>query len=875
MPFAGIVRRVRALLGLRRLDEEIDEEFAYHVEQQTEANVERGMAPDAARAAALRTFGGLTQRREECRDARGLAFWDGTWQDIRYALRTLAHSPGFTAVAVLSLALGIGANTTIFAFVNAVLLRPLPYPDPDRLLILREQKQGEASTVQVHPQNYLEWKARAKTFEALTLVQTIPANVLAPDGAEQVTETQATPELFRVFGVSPRLGRMFTNQEAAPGHPGEVAVLSYEYWVRRFAAKSDVIGQAIQTPDGPVTIIGVAPPGLRIGTVEPDLIVPLPIDPAQPDAIGARSFACFGRLRPEASIASVRAEMAVIAAGLAERYPLDRGYGVFVSRLQDYLVAESRTALRLLMAVVAMVLVIACVNLAGLLMARGISRRSELAVRASIGATRSRLVRQLTIESVTLAAIGGAAGLALAYWSTRALVALVPGALTTGASGPIRLDVTTLLFTIALSLVTALAFGVLPAWQASRMEPWAVAGRTRGATADRRHHRARQVLVVAQVGLAVVLLVGAGLLLRSFVSLAHVDPGFSPARTMTFRVFLGDRPDGERVALLERLLERIRALPGVVAASSIQFLPLTGMTCGTGVWFEGQVPGDPAQAASTQCSLVSADFFEALQIPILEGRSLNARDRSDSPRVVVVNRAFARRYFPGQRAIGKRLILAGPSENWAEVVGVAGDIRHEGLNVAPSPAVFQLHAQAPGYITSLIVRTDDRHGLDIPAIERAIHEVDRTQAISGAKTMEQYLDDALLRPRLYAGLVAVFAGLAATLALIGIYGLLAYVVGQRTHEIGIRLALGERRRSVFERILFQALSLIACGLAIGVLAALAARGVLASFLYGVTATDAATYAIAAGAFVLVCVCVSAVPAWRASTVNAMAALRYE
>ena len=583
------------------------------------------MTSDEARQAAARAFGGLQQRTEECREARGVSLVNSTAQDVRYALRSLRRTPGFTAAAIVSLALGIGANTTIFSFVNAILLRPLPYPDSGRLVVLREQPLRSDTTVNVHPQNFLEWRARARSFEALALVQTIPTNVLGSDGAEQVVNVQTTAELFRVFGVSPQLGRMFTADEARPGGPA-LAVLGHEFWERRFGSDPAVLGRQLRVSDGVLTIVGVAPSGLRIGLVEPDAVHATADRPGQTRRDRIALVPVLRQAEARHQRRRARSEMTTIGSALAAQYPMDEGYTVFISRLHDYLVAEGRTALRVLMAVVAVVLVIACVNLASLLLARGLARRRELAVRVSLGASRGRLVRQLVVESLTLAAAGAVAGLAVAFSATRALVALVPGAFTLATAGPIRLDTDGVIFTMALAALTAVSFGLAPAWQATRVEPQTALGaHTRGGTADRRHHRVRGALVVTQVALAVVLLVGAGLLLRTFTALALVDPGFVPAQTITMRLFLGDRPAAERVALLDRILERVHAVPGVKAAGTIQFLPLSGMTCGTGFWVEGQTPGDPAQARPTNCSLVSRAFFAAMGIPILQGRGFEAR----------------------------------------------------------------------------------------------------------------------------------------------------------------------------------------------------------------------------------------------------------
>ncbi len=573
-----------------RVDAELDEELRYHLDRQIDIHRAAGLPPDQARAAALRDFGGLEQRKEECRDTSGLTFIASVVQDVRYAVRALGRTPGFTGVALLSLALGIGANTTIFTFVNAVLLTPLPYPHAERMVTLRERPLAAPDTVAVHPQNFLEWSSRSRSFDALALVQTIPMNILGANGAEQVNEAQTTPAFFRVFGQDVALGRGFSKEDVDRGSE-RVAILGHGFWQRRFGGSPAVLGQRLVASDGSLTIVGVAMPGIRIGPAEPDVYTPLAIDPTNPGSIGSRSFQCYGRLKPGVSLETVRSEMNVIASHLAREYALDDGYGVVVFDLHGYLVREGRPALRLLMAVVATVLVIACANLAVLLMARGVGRRGELAVRASLGASRARLVRQLVIESLVLAAIGGAAGLFLASWATRALVSLTEGALTIGTTAPIRLDSTCLAFTIGLSTMTALVFGLVPAWQASRVEPGAALGRqTRGGTADRRQHRVQRALVIGEVSLAVVLLVGAGLLLRTFSTLVHVDVGFQPSETITMRLFLGDRAPEVRVALLDRILDRVGALPGVKAASSIQFLPLSGMNCGTGVWLEDRAP---------------------------------------------------------------------------------------------------------------------------------------------------------------------------------------------------------------------------------------------------------------------------------------------
>ncbi len=866
---------LRSLFRETRVDRELDDELRYHLERLTDDFVASGMSRAAARYAALREMGPLQQRREECRDARGIALIDSLRQDVRFALRSLRKSPGFSTVAILSLALGIGANTTIFSFVNAVLLRPLPYPEPQRLVVLREQPVGSQETVHGHPVNFLEWRARARSFGALALVQTPPLNVLSPTGAEQVARVQTTPDLFGVFGVAPVLGRAFTDLDARPG-ADNVVVLGYGFWQRWFGGDPSVVGRLLDVREGSLTIVGVAPPGMRVGSMEPDAFTPLTIDPARPGSIGSRSFQCYGRLKHGTSVDDARAEMSAIASVLTKEQEIDKGMGVFVSGLHEFLVKEGRPALRLLMAVVSTVLLIACANLAALLLARGLARRGELALRASLGASRGRLIRQLVIESLVLAAFGGAAGLVLAYWATQALVTLSAGALTVGRAEPVRLDTTCLAFTFLTSTLTALLFGLVPARQASRVEPQAaLREQTRTGTADRRQQRIRRMLVTMEVAMSVVLLVGAGLLLRTLSSLVRVDPGFQPAGTVTMGLFLGMRPPEARVALIDQILDRVEALPGVKAAGTIQFLPLAGMTCGTGFWLEGEGIGNPSRSLTTECSLISRGYFAAMGIPVLEGRAFDRRDRAGSPRVVIVNRSFARRYLQSGGAIGRRVLVQGSDQALAEIVGVVGDVRHNGLTSEPAPAVFRLHAQAPGYITTLVVRSSGEAVSQVAAIRRAIHDVDPTQAVSNAKTLEQYLGDALARPRMYAGLVTAFALIAFILAVIGVYGMLAYNVVQRTREIGIRLALGAARQRVFLDLFGQGARLVAVGLACGVGVSLALGRMVSALLFEVDAADPATFALASAAFAVVALAVIALPARRASRIEPLDALRFE
>ena len=868
--------RLRSLFQSTRVEQELDEEMRYHLDRLVDDYAAAGMALPEARYRALQEMGAIESRKEECRDARGLALVDSLRQDVIYALRALRKSPGFTAVAIVSLAIGIGANTTIFTFVNAVLLQPLPFPGSDRLVSLHEHQVDSGKPLGVNPVIFVAWRARTRSFEALALTQTPPLNVMGPNGAEQLSRMMTTGELLHVFGARPALGRTFVKEELEPrGSP--VVMLGYGFWQRWFGGDPTVLGRQLTLPDGSLTIIGVGPAGFRIGQIEPDVFTPLGIDPANPAATGSRSFQAYGRLTANTTLEAAQAEMSVLAAALRQQERVAEGMDVFVFGLRDFLVRDARPSLQLLMVVVAIVFLIGCVNLAGLLLARGLARRGEFAVRAALGASRGRLVRQLVVESVVLSAFGGLAGFVLAHWAIQALVALTAGALTVGTSGPVRLNATCLFFTLVASIATAVAFGLVPALQASQVNPeMALRERSRGSVGDRRHHRIRKILVVAEVALAVVLLIGAGLLLRTFSSLVRVDLGFRPEGTVTMGMFLGVRPPGARIAALDRILDRVEQVPGVKAAGTIQFLPLRGAACGTGFWFEEHAAaGDPARAQPTECSLVSRGYFAAMSIPVLQGRPFDRRDTIGSPRVLVVNQSFARQYFPDGRVLGRRMVVQSSNQALAEIVGVVGDVHHNGLTFDPVPTVFLLHAQTPGYITNLVVRTTGDPMAHAAAIRGAIHEADPAQAVSAVGTLDDDVAKALARPRLQAALVAAFAIIAVVLAGIGLYGLIAFVVTQRTQEIGIRLALGATTRQMFSELFGEGARLVIGGLALGVGAAMLLRGLVATLVFGVTPGDPLTYSLAAVAFLGVALVGVAIPARRGSRVEPVSALRWE
>ena len=867
--------RLRNLLRKSMIERELDEELQNHVERQTEQNIRLGMNPEEARYAALKSFGGVEQAKEWSREARSVRWLEELWQDLRYGVRMLRRKPGYTAVSIISLALGIGANSTVFSFINAILIRPLPYPGPERLVNLWERAPGSTSTNLVLPLNFIEWRDRAQSFEALTLTQSFPVNTMMQEGAEQLTHLWVTSEFFRVFGVEPVLGRGFTPEEAMVGGDRGVVIISHELWQRHFAGDPGVIGKTVLLSFGNQKriVIGVMPAGFRLASQAPDVYTPMPLDRSNPQSIGGRSFFCYGRLKPNVDLASAQAEMSVIANQLSNQYPADKGWDVSVFGLHQYLVKDARSTLPILMGVVTIVLLIACANLAGLLMTSGVGRRNELSVRSALGASRFRIVRQLIVESFLLSAIGGAAGLLLGVWATRLLLLIAKDAVTFGRMDEVGPDLNVLGFTLGISVLTTLLFGLLPAWQISRIDLQTVLkGYGRGAAGDRRHNRSRNLLIIGEVALAVILLVGAGLLLRSFSHLLQMPLGFQPEQVLTMRLFLSGNEE-RRAGLAEQITQKVEELPNVRAAGIIHMLPTGGINSGTGFYFEGQPEPEPAKRLPTEFSVISRGYFGAMGIPLLQGRLFNSQDRRGGPRAVIVNHAFLKRYFPQGDALGRRIIVVTSNKAPTEIVGVVGDVRYNRMTAEPQPTVFLLHSQTPRYISYLVVRSTADPMTLTSAIRRGIQEIDKTQAVAAIKTMEQYLSESIARPRLYAILLIVFAGLALLLSAIGLYGLMAYTVSQRTHEIGIRMALGGQRRDIFKLVVGRGLMLALAGMIVGVAGALALTRLLTGLLFGVKPTDPMTFAGVLSLLVLVSLLACYLPARRATKVDPLVALR--
>lgn len=855
----------------REREEDLERELRSDLELETAEQQERGLSPEEARCAAQRAFGNTTRIKEATREAWGRIALEQIVQDLGYAIRVLRKNAGFTFVAVLSLALGIGANTAIFTFVNAALLKPLPYPAPERIVALSERPPKGGGTALVHPRSFLEWHDRSRSFEALALAQNIPLNTDGSDGPEQISGLWATPELFAAFGVAPLLGRTFTEAETGPGL-NPVVILGHGYWRRRFASDPNIVGKTIRLQQQIGTIQGVMPPGFRVGTADQDIYLPLPINRNRPEAVGSRAFQCYGRLGPGATLESARAEMSVIVDQAGRDFAIDKGWGISLVPLREQLVRESRQALLLLQGVVVLVLLIACANLAGLLLTRGVGRREELALRASLGASRTRLLQQLLIESMVLSISGGMVGLILGASTSQMLVALAKNAVAFGQMANVGLDGRVLLFAVALSILTGIVFGLIPAWRLSRFDLQSNLKERTGGSGDRRQQWFRAALVVGEIALAVVMLVGTGLFLRTFSAMLAVRLGFQPEHVLTMKMFVTGDPV-RRANLIESVRVGVEALPDVRAAGTIQFLPLGNFTNRGPFHFPGRAKEDVAANREADTSIVSRGYFSAMGIPILRGRSFSEQDRMGARRVALVNQTFVEKYCRNEDPLGLLAVGDWSTSEPAEIVGVVGDIRHDALTTEPQPTFFLSQAQTPGYITYLVVRTQAEPNKLASAIRHEVQKVDPAQPVTDVRMMQEYVTRALARPRLYAVSVGIFSTLALILAAIGLYGLMAYSVNQRTHEIGIRMALGAAPRTVLCSIIGHGGRLACLGLAIGIATAAAMSRFVASFLYGVNTYDALTYCGVAGVLGSVALVAAFIPARRASRIDPMVALR--
>ena len=805
-------------------------------------------------------------------------------QDLRYGVRMLRRNPVFTAVAIITLALGIGANTAIFSVVNAILLRPLPYKDPDRLAVLwaKNEQKGLTERPVSYP-NYVDWRDQNQVFEELAAIRPEPLSLTDGGEPERVSGVRVTTNLLSLLGVEPARGRDFLPEEAKPDK-ALVAVISYGLWQRRYGGDPNLIGRTVTLDTKPYTIIGILPawlkyPGVDAPAAGAEIWIPLlPLSSEQ-----NRSFAnmrILGRMKAGVSLTEARAKMDVVAKQLEQQYPTDNtNLGIEIIPLQEQLIGRVKLALLILLGAVGLVLTVACVNVANLLLARAAARRTETAIRSALGASRWRLIRQSLTECMILSLAGGVAGLALAYAGVRWLTRLNAGNLPRVEGIGINSEV--LVFTLLASLLTGLIFGILPALQSSRLNLIESLKEGRKGTAGGvQNRRWLNGLVVAETALALILLTGAGLLTRSFRQVSQTDPGFNPHNVLTLSVPLpltGYEDQRRQALFYERALERLGALRGVDSAAAVFRLPITGFA--TAIFTAQGKPVPPGTEPNADYRAVSFNYFRAAGIPLLSGREFTEQDKVDSADAVIVNEELARRFFPGEEAVGKRIQLALERTRFREIVGVVGNAKLSGLDAKVDPAVYVPlsqntwpHALRTSY---LVLRTSVAPNMLAQAIRDEIHSIDPALPITQVRTMEEIIGESLASRRFSMSLLLVFAAVAGVLAAVGIYGVTSYGVTQRTHELGVRVALGAQRSDILKMVIGSGMKLALAGVLIGVAGAAAATRLMAGLLYEVSATDPITFGSVAAALTAVAVIACYVPARRATKVDPMVALRGE
>ena len=798
--------------------------------------------------------------------------------DLRYALRMLLKSPGFSIIAIITLALGIGANSAIFSVIDTVLLRPLPFPQPNELAMLwsAPNKGAERETHSIP--DYLDFREQAKSFSALALYNKSSAVLNNDPNGHEVRGLVATSDIFSVLGVTPNLGRAYNRAEDTPG--ARVVVLTYEAWQRYFNGDPQIVGREVRLSLKPYTVIGVMPRGFRFPFDGPaEYLMPLhPLVGPLLENRGMHFLRAIGRLRPGASVGQARAEVKAIAARLEKQYPdTNTDRSATVISLQEDLTGNVRAALLVVLAAVFFVLLIACANVANLLLARATARQREIAIRTALGASRVRLVRQLLAEGLLLALLGAAGGLLLAWWSVDLLRAFGPRDVP--RIDELQINSVVILFTLGVTVASTLLFALVPALQVTRpnVNESLQEGNRGGANPE--SHRLRGLLVVTQVALSLLLLAGAGLLIKSFANLRGTDPGFDPTRVMTADLVLPRTKYPEEKAqrqFFERLLPKLAALPGLEAVGGASPLPFSGNDSALTFWIAGRPDPGPGNHPDASNLRVLGDYFRVMRISLLSGRVFDRRDIQDAPRVVMINEAFAQKFFPKTNPLGQHLLLDVDPEHPAEIVGVVGSSRHESLAVAPIPEYYVPQAQDPDRFSHLVFRTATANltGLEA-AMRRAIQEIDPDVFVPKLVPLEQLIGGTLAQPRFNMMLLGSFAAVALLLAAIGIYGVIAYSVAQRTREIGIRMALGAQRGDVLRMILRQSMIIIGIGLAIGLFGAFALTRWMGSLLYGVGAHDLSIHGLVLMVLAVAGLIASYIPARRAMAVDPMVALRYE
>lgn len=869
---------LRNTVHKEQVDRDLTDEVSSYVELLTEKKMKDGMSSEQARRAAMVEVGGVEQVKEEVRAGRVGFSFEIFLQDVRYGLRSLLKKPGFTITAVIALALGIGANTAIFSVINGVLLRSLAYANPERIVMLWEKGLGGRTLKNVvSPANFLDWQKQSASFEHMAAIWDLRSNLTGGNGDPEEIKVQLVSQpFFAALGVQPSIGRAFVPEEDKPGN-SLVVILSNELWQTRFGGDPQIIGKQATFNARQRTIVGVMPPGFHFLDNQVKAWMPIALDPATNyRETSGRFLRAIGRLKPGATIQQAQAELTGIAKQLEKAYPTKNfGWDVNVIPIHEEVVGEIRPILMVLVAAVAFVLLIACANVANLLLSRAAARQKELALRAALGASRLRLIRQMLTESVLLALMGGLLGVALAYWGVQLLIGFGPDNIP--RLSEITIDPRVLGFTFAVSLLTGVLFGLIPAIQASRPDlNDALKEGSRGSTGGR-SGTFRNLFVIAEVSLALVLLIGAGLMIRSFARLQSVETGFNPESVLTMRAQLPGKKYAEEhqiVDFFKQAQTRIAALPGVQAVGAISYLPLTGLASRDSFKIPGQPPPAPGQEPAVEVRVVTPTYFQAMGIPLLKGRLLNERDVKES-RVLLINETLAKRYFPNIDPVGKQLEVSWDGSGPDEIVGIVGDIHEGALEKEPEPAIYWAHPREPYAGMALVVRTAGDAARFQTAIQKEIRAIDPEQPIADVRTMKEVISRSIARPRFNTLLLTIFAGVALVLASVGLYGVMNYSATQRIHEVGIRMALGATRSDIMRLVVGNGMLLTFIGIGLGVAVSLGLTRVMASLLFGITATDLPTFLGVSGVLVGVALIANYIPARKATRVDPVIALRYE
>ncbi len=888
MKWFNILRdRMRALRQRETVINDIDREMRLHLEIDVDANIRAGMSPAEAREKAMRSFGNLNRAVDAAYDVKGGGVFETIVQDIRYGARMLAKHKAFTSIAVITLALGIGANTAIFSVVNELLLQPLPYRDAERITTVWEVTPEGRHQNTTSRTNFRAWRDQNTSFQNIAAFTDQRLNLTDAGEPEELSVQLATPELFKILGVEPLLGRTFLADDDKADQP-PVAVLSYGLWQRRFGGLASVIGQPITLNSETFTIIGVMPPNFqfhikqRSGTGRPaELWSILPMPAGGTANQRGRFLGTVARLKDGVTVDQAAAELRTIHARLSDEAPqFNKNYTAEVLPLREQFFGNVRRPLWLMLGAVGFVLLIACANVANLLLSLATSREKEIAVRAALGARRTRIVRQLLTESVLLALLGSVIGLGFAWLGIKALVAISPRDLVSLQT--VGLNLTVLGWTLGVSLLTGVIFGLAPALHVSRLnlnDSLKDGGKSESGQASG-SRKLRNALVVSEIALAVVLLCSAGLLIRSFLRLQQVDRGFTTDNVLTMVIRLPEaryKEDPQLIQFFSQTLERVRQLPAVRSAGIVNFLPLYGgLGSNTGFKILGQPEPPPGQGPSTDVRVADSGYFGTLGIPLLRGRNFSDSEQREAKHVILINEALARKHFPNGDPIGQRLdVQMFESPTPAEIIGVVGNVRYDSLVDEAPPAVYFPHPDLAYPFMTLVVRTDRDPTAIAPAIQREIRALDPNQPVSDVRTMNQVMSEWVARSRFNTLLLGLFAGLATLLSAVGIFGVMNYSVALRTRELGLRLAVGAQPRQVLLLVMRQGLGLTVVGLVLGLAAAFALTRLLSGLLFGVAAVDVTTFASISLLLVIVSLLACYLPARRAMRIDPLSALRYE